>query len=366
MTLRALRNVQFQHLLKRVQRPWSRMLERRTLERADALAGRLLTELQRTGQGEWANGAPRVISSLLTRSDVVVMMVSDSQQAAPNQVLKLPLSPDAISSTDRHRQVVATLHSMPMLQNFVSLVPRALAWGEFEGQSYYLETAQGGIVASDLVRRKAEPASFKADAVRAIRRLHIGSAQRRVLGSEGFARLAGDDFAVLYQQSASWPASAAMRDALQSLEAFLRRKFIGLDLPFGWTHGDYWPGNILVHSGGGISGIIDWDRAAPNQLPLLDILHTFAYVHKMQQRVELGEALVEYMLPAAFDGQERMLIDESLDQYGLPGDTEFWRAAVVLYWLRFSAANLTRYQRLQNDGFWLEKNIFTVLKRGIG
>jgi hypothetical protein len=219
-----------------------------------------------------------------------------------------------------------------------------LAWGEFEGQNYYLETALGGVAANDLVRRKAEPDSFKADAVRAIRRLHTGSAQRRVVGSEGFARLAGDDFAVLYQHSAGWPAADTMRDALQSLEAFLRRKFIGLDLPFGWTHGDYWPGN---------------------QLPLLDILHMLAYVHKMQQRVELGEALVDYMLPAAFDGQERLLIDESLEQYGLPGDTEFWRAAVVLYWLRFAAANLARYQRLQNDSFWLEKNIFTVLKRGI-
>ena len=364
MTLRALRNVQFQHLLKRVQRPWSRLLERRTLERADALAGRLLADLQRSGQGEWAGGTPRVTTSLLTRSDVVVMLVSDGSDGTATRVLKLPLSPDAIRSTDRHRQVVGTLQSMPMLQNFVALVPRALAWGEFEGQSYYLETALAGTAASDLVRRKIEPASFKADAVRAIRRLHVGSSQRRVVGADAFARLAGDDLAALYQQSAGWPNAAALRDALQSVEAFLRRKLIGLDLPFAWTHGDYWPGNIMTHPGGGISGVLDWDRAVVNQLPLLDILHLFAYVRKMQQRTELGETLVDYVLPAAFDAQERALIDESLEQYGLPNDAEFWRAAVLLYWLRFAAANLTRYQRLQNDNFWLEKNIFTVLKRG--
>lgn len=365
MAIPAFRNGQIQRLLQRVQRPWWRMLERRALERSGALAGRLLAELARNGQGELATQQAHVLASLITRSDVVVLMLGDAVDGVVSSVLKLPLSPDAERSTALHRQVVTTLQSMPMLRSFGALVPRALAWGEFEAQSYYLETAIAGTSASDLVRQRAEPATFKHDAARAIRQLHVGTAQRRVVDTDAFARLAGDDLATLYQLSAGWPEPARMRDALQSIEALLRRKLIGLDLPFGWVHGDYWPGNILVRADGGIGGVIDWDRAAPNQLPLLDILHLFAYVRKMQQRTELGDEIVGYLLPAAFDPAERALIDETLAQYSLPADRDFWRAATFLYWLRFAAANLTRYPRLKSDTFWLSKNVLSVLKRGI-
>lgn len=365
MAIPALRSARIQRLLQRVQRPWSRMVARRVLERNDVLAGRLLAELARTGQGEFGSDTPRVVSSLLTRSDVAVMLVADTPSDAVTRVLKLPLSAEAVQSTATHRQVVSTLHSMPMLRSFVALIPRALAWGDFEGQHFYLETALGGRIASDLVRQGTAPAMFKQDAVRAIRQLHIGTAQRRVVDSVGFARLAGDDLARLYEESKHWPDSARMRDALQSVEALLRRKFLGLTLPFAWTHGDYWPGNILVHAGGGVSGIIDWDRAIPNQLPLLDVLHLLAYLRKMQQRTELGDQIVEYLLPAAFDRQEQVLVDETLEHYGLPADRDFWHAATLLYWLRFTTANIVRYQRLQSDTFWLSKNVFTVLKRGL-
>ncbi|MFN8567188.1 MAG: aminoglycoside phosphotransferase family protein [Kouleothrix sp.] len=100
------------------------------------------------------------------------------------------------------------------------------------------------------------------------------------------------------------PELALLRDKLQSVEALLRRRLIGSELPFGWVHGDFWPGNLLVRPAGELSGIIDWDRALPGQLPLLDILHLFAYMRKMHRHIELGEAIVEYLLPAAFDAEE--------------------------------------------------------------
>lgn len=364
MAIPAIRSTDLQRLLRRVQRPWLRYVEQRALSRYSALAGRLLEQLACNGQIESAGGTAHVTSALITRSDVVVLMLSSSPAATPTQVLKLPLTADAERSTTQHRQVVTTLHGMPMLRSFYALVPRALAWGAFEDQIYYLETAIAGEVASDLVRRRAEPASFKHEAVRAIRQLHLGTAQRRVVDTAAFARLAGDDLGSLYQQSERWPVPTLMRDALQSLEALLRRRLVGLDLPFGWIHGDYWPGNMLVQPGG-LSGIIDWDRAMPNQLPLLDILHLLAYVRKMQQRTELGEEIVNYLLPAAFEQPERALIDETLTYYGLPKDAEFWRAASYLYWLRFAAANLARYPRLQTDTFWLSKNVINVLKRDL-
>lgn len=364
MAMLASHTLRFQRLIKRVQRPWARYVERRALERHRALAGQLLAQLAHTGPAELQGGVPTITSALITRSDVVVLLLAANGPAQPS-VLKLPLTADAEQSLQLHRQVLAKLHALPDLHSFCTLLPRPLAWGAFEGQSYYLETALDGVPASDLVRYHAEPASLKHDAVKAIQQLHLGSLQHQQVDTRGFQQLVGDDLAVLYQWSEGWAEPAQLRDRLQSIEALLCRQLVGQALPFAWSHGDYWPGNMLVRPGGGLTGIIDWDRALPQQLPLLDILHLFAYTRKMQQRSELGDTIIGYLLPAMFDRTERDLIDQTLRLYQLPTDGQFWQAAVLWYWLRFAAANLSRYPRLRDDRFWLSKNVFQVLKRGM-
>ena len=154
--------------------------------------------------------------------------------------------------------------------------------------------------------------------------------------------------------------------ALGPLPDLLRRQIAGRELPFSWTHGDFWPGNLLIQPAvGAISGVVDWDRASADQIPLHDLLHLLAYTRKMQRRSELGEEIVTYLLPAAFDKYERSLVREAIEQLNLPADVEFFRAITLLYWLRFAATNLSRYPAFQKDGRWLKNNVFLVLKRGI-
>lgn len=365
MALLAFRASRIQRLIQRVQRPWARYAERRAIERYRLLADRLLAQLAQSGRLGPGASAPQVASALITRSDVVVLLLADGAGREPNKVLKLPRTLDAQESTLLHRQVLAELLGLPALEPFAGLLPRPLAWGTFEGQSYYLESALPGAAASSLVRRHAEPLTLERDTARAIRQLHLGTLQRGVVGSADFASLAGDDLALLYQLCEGWPEPALYRSKLQAIETQLRQQMLGLELPFAWSHGDLWPGNIMIAPSGALSGIIDWDRARPSQLPLLDILHLLAYTRKMRQHNELGETLVSYLLPAALAPAERGLVDEALAAYGLPASAEFWRAAVLLYWLRFTSANLARYPRLRDDAFWLSKNVFAVLKRGI-
>ncbi len=85
----------------------------------------------------------------------------------------------------------------------------------------------------------------------------------------------------------------------------------------------------------------------------------------MQQRSEVGQEIVAYLLPARFDINERALIDQALERLGLPTNSAFFQSAVLLYWLRFAAANLARYAHPRKDNRWLNKNVFIVLKRGI-
>lgn len=69
----------------------------------------------------------------------------------------------------------------------------------------------------------------------AIWKLHLSMAQRRSVDALAFAKLAGDDLALLYRLGQHWPEPALLRDKLQSVEALLRCRLIGSELPFGWV-----------------------------------------------------------------------------------------------------------------------------------
>lgn len=366
MTDLSLRATRFYRLLRRVQRPLTRFAEQKALSRHTVLAQDLLAELRDDGQVDFAGRTPRITRALRTRSDVVVLLIGDAGLGEPAMVLKLPLTPAAEQSTAVHRKVVLTLHQTPDLDRFCALIPRSLAWGEHQGQTYYLETALPGTAAAELVRAHAAPATLLPQAVRTIRLLHRATAERQVVDAGIFGRVAGGDLGALRLLAPHWPEARLLMSRLDQLEAQLQAGLVDRELPFAWSHGDYWPGNILVcHESGALSGIVDWDRASAQQLPLLDILHLLAYTRKMQRRTELGEEVVSYLLPAAFAPEERALVDETLDQLGLPQDPGFYRAAALLYWLQFAATNLSRYPSFQRDHVWMRNNVFLVLKRGL-
>lgn len=362
----ALPNALLQRVVRRVSKPWTRHIARKELGRQAAFAEGLLAQLARDGQIGPDAEALRITSTVLTRSDVLVALIGEPGQDEPRLVLKLPLTPDATRSTTDHRHVVAALHELPELASFCAFVPRAVAWGDQQGRPYYLETALPGVGAADLVRRQAEPASMMRDAARLIGQLHLGTLRRQLVDETLFARLAGDDLAFLRQLSGGWPDATLLRQKLDQLGELLRGQIAGHELPFSWTHGDFWPGNLLIQPASGqIGGVVDWDRASADQIPLHDMLHLLAYTRKLQQRSELGQEIVSYLLPAAFDKYERSLVKEAIEQLELPASVDFFRAITLLYWLRFAATNLSRYPAFQRDSRWLKNNVFLVLKRGI-
>jgi len=232
MSTLALHTIRFHQLLQRVRRPLTQLAEQLALEQHTPVVDRLLMQLIKDHQGEFSGGAPRIVSALRTRSDVAIFMISDSADAPATKVLKLPLTLDAQQSIKLHHKVVEALHSQHELVDFCALVPRALAWGVFEGQAYYLETALPGIVTSDLIRQRKDPTSLKRTAIQAILQLHTGTLRREVVDDMLFAAIAGNDLALLYQLADRWPDAALLRDKLRSLEGILRSQIYGRELSF--------------------------------------------------------------------------------------------------------------------------------------
>ena len=231
-------------------------------------------------------------------------------------VLKLPLTPDAERSTTDHRQVVITLHQLPELHSFCAFVPRPISWGDYAGSP--ILPGNGACRASARLiwcAIKLEPASMKQDAARLIRQLHLGTLQRHVVDEGAFARLAATIWRCCGSLPSAGPRPRCCAKSSNCSKSCCATRLHGRELPFCWTHGDFWPGNLLLQpADGAIGGIIDWDRASADQIPLHDLLHLLAYTRKLQRRTELGEEIVSYLLPAAFDKHERALVKEAIEQ----------------------------------------------------
>ncbi len=353
-------------LVRRVSRPHRRLRARQTLAHQSAFAGVLLERLAQEGQLDPVGRTLSIASTVLTRSDVVVAMLADRATGQVRATLKLPLTPDAEWSLARHRHVIMTLHDLPELRPFCSLVPKAIAWGSHAGHPYFVETALQGRPASDLVDQIGLLSDVQQSAARALLLLHTATARRSVIDEATFQRLAGADLQWLTQLAGSWPSSALLLRKLEQLERLLRDRLLGRELPLAWIHGDFWLGNLLVQGPREpLTGVIDWDRAAPQEIPLHDVFHLLVYTRKLVRNSEPGEEVVDYLLPAAFGRQERTLVDTAIAALDLPDSADFLSAMALLYWLRGAAVNLTRYPAFRTDGKWLSKNAFLVLKRGI-
>lgn len=364
MTQVSLRLYSIPRMLRHVRRPFIRYLKQKELQRQTTFADALLAEQIRTGVIDFDGRKPVIRSAILTRSDVVIIKFG-ADQTGQELLLKLPLSEDAITSSVRHEQVIRTLHQNPRLPAFLPLVPKPVSSGKYKGRPYYVESVLPGIAARDLLDSGSAGAPLEQAAGRAIAMLHAATSRQAKIDEPQFEALVLQHVSLLHRLAAGWPDSAQLRRRLELLQKELRQQIVGRTMSLAWIHGDFWLGNVLVTpENQAVSGIVDWDRAVPDALPLHDLLHLLLYTRKLVRGTELGEEVVRWLQTDAQDDPDRTLITEMLQVHGLAAEPDLLRAAVLLYWLRLVAINLTRYPKFHTDTRWLKKNVFLVLQQG--
>jgi aminoglycoside phosphotransferase (APT) family kinase protein len=127
------------------------------------------------------------------------------------------------------------------------------------------------------------------------------------------------------------------------------------------VHGDFTPRNILVTPDGAtLTGIVDWDLAAHEDLPLLDLLLLLLTVRMVVHRCELGNIVRALLDGAEWTLHERALVEAA--ELALPGDAVGMRALVLLCWLRHVAVSLRKSQYFAGHRLWMMANIEAVLQ----
>jgi hypothetical protein len=131
------------------------------------------------------------------------------------------------------------------------------------------------------------------------------------------------------------------------------------ELPYGFAHGDFFTGNILVE-GSKIVGVVDWDAAGPNRPPLLDFLHIWLLGRRKISDVDWGPSIVSDLLPWARDGGDDVVrsLARRIDVDVSPTKLT---ALVAAYWLARLAAQLTRYADRPDRPVWMRQNVDFVL-----
>jgi hypothetical protein len=119
----------------------------------------------------------------------------------------------------------------------------------------------------------------------------------------------------------------------EPLVAAIWRVLRGRCVPLVHTHGDFWPGNILVTEDGKLGGILDWDASVKRGWPLLDLLHFSIFQNKWRAYRYFGSVVVKKLMPFRLPLWQREMVREYCTSLAIDIDNDLWTSLVALYWL---------------------------------
>jgi O-antigen/teichoic acid export membrane protein len=276
---------------------------------------------------------------LRTASDTAVVMIRIQGTPA---VLKVAATESGMASLRREAEVLSILGSDRRLGAWRSLLPVPCGDGHLDGGAFLATSRLPGRTLQLGVARRLTAAAFHA-----IEPLHsLGRTVQLV------------DDSMLHR----WLDEPAERIArtvdengsLRRLVATLHRDLAGRPVTLGWTHGDFYPGNVLADTAG-VSGIISWSQARAADLVALDLVFWLLTMPGRQQPRSFG-ARVAAGLNRSWTAEESRLIGPVTD---LPVSR---RTLVLLAWLRHVASNLEKSDRYESSALWAHRNIRPVLR----
>ncbi len=293
-----------------------------------------------------ATGASPHLGRLLARpaSDSIVVVAGP-----PHVAIKLAHTEAGSRSLKRELEVIRTLTEEPRLAGWRGLLPTVVASGEAGGHTYLVERVTPGVDGRRLPRARVQ-----AHAAASIGELHRLTATQRVVDERLLERWVDKPLRVLE--------SVVEADGLGPVRSRLHESLAGRTLSLSWTHGDFVPGNVLVAADGScVTGIVDWESAMPDDLPVLDLLQLVLATRLLAGGHELGSVVAPLLNGTRLDAAEESLLAEA--QEALPGDPIDLRAAILLCWLRHVSANLEKSTHYGSSRAWLGANVTAVLRK---
>ena len=253
---------------------------------------------------------------ILTRKD---KMIVQAMRDAEPVIVRIPFSRAAAEAEARHAAALARL-----ADTHPGLAPRPLAAGQIDGFDYRVETALPGAALST-IRGRVGPEAVLHRAANLLALMNpAASLVQAPLAGAAYDRLIEARLERLFRL-------VRERDQQVRLRAFFRDRLSGVSLTFGLVHGDFSRSNIYLD--GDNAGIVDWEAADFDDLPILDAIGFLESVLRpLGARRSLAEsfyALARLELPSM--AEERFLFAQ-YERLGI--ERGHHRALTYLRWLR--------------------------------
>ena len=318
----------------------------------DQIGAQVVRELARGGD------QAACVKFRVTRREVVTCELKTGESSA-NVILKIPLSAAANARTNLEHETLLSLWSRLRVSGEWREIPKGLLRGEFRNVSYYVQDAMAGFSGLRFSHSRNQQGQWMQQALDFIFRLHLATQTQVKLDEAAW-------------NEAVMPLLApALRMAEQSAgvnSAFLRdllmRELAGRSWPFVFNHGDYWLGNLLFDSKTGrLQGVIDWDRALPSSLPLIDLFNVLLSARAEMASTSVINLLIRGMRTAALDPADERVIAQYTGRLGFELSPSQLRAFLLIDWLtRVSTRVSSRQATWWCEQDWLRDNVISSAK----
>jgi aminoglycoside phosphotransferase (APT) family kinase protein len=314
-----------------------------------SLAERLLRHLGAEGRIP----IPLRLSRYYVRPKGVAVLVAATRDDA-GLILRLPLDERAAATCALHHDAIETLAADARIPPALrALFPQPYDCGEFEGQTYFAESALAGesgrVYYSRSERRYDRAIANAATALCGLRR---ATEEPVRIDSAEFDRLCGGWLAEL---------RAVVRDesrpGIDAIESHLDRTLRGAVLPLGWHHGDYDFANLLYGPDDDVSAVLDFEVFEPRGLPLIDLMVLLARRPIRQKGHAFGTLFARSILTRTLPPLEAGLLEREVALLGF--DADLYRALALCCWLNH--LRLRRDSWLVRSPSWLDANLHEVL-----
>jgi SAM-dependent methyltransferase len=288
----------------------------------------------------------------VSRREVITVELK-AKAGASNSMLKIPLSPMAIARTQTEQEILHTLWKIPAVSRACPEIPKPMLEGDFRDVRYYVQQALPGYSGERCLRRGIPPSQWKQQALDFIVRLHLATCVNLELDGAFWT-----DKILPHLLPGLMCTEKQAGIKATCLEDFIKQELVGHSWPFVFAHGDYWLGNLLFDEGGKqLLGVIDWDGALPQALPLLDLLHFLLSSAAAMSGIDICELIVR-TLRAGLSHEDDRVVQSYLERMGFCISLGQLNAFVLFDWLlRVSVRVSTRHSTWWCEQDWLRKNV---------
>jgi len=339
-------------------RLWSWIYRRRDANRISSLLPAILATIpQRCAASKASSWQVHGVRRTETGMTVASLGVAGH---APAAILRLPWSADDTARLRRHNDVLVTLHRDARLRLYSGLLPEPLAFGVLGEQSFAVEQALDGRSGTDFLLDRPVRVQLLRAAALAIGELHNATSTPTLITNDLLGQWIDRRLDLMMQLIAPQRSAVSYAASLSRLARYIRVSLLGRRLSVGWIHGDFWLGNLLTTGDGStVTGIVDWEWAADEELPAHDILHLLLYTRCLVEHRDLGHILCELLNGAPWPPDEAALLKEL---QGGVFDDAVARALCLLYWLRHITSNIEQSMTYINHRRWFENNVASILR----